>query len=229
MKTQISLLLAAVLALMLTCSARATVIFDSTTTAADDYGYIAGGGAGSGYLEEWIGQSFTVGGSSATLSSVVLSMDTDNTVIPSGNFFVSLYDATGAGSNPGADLLTLSGSANPATAGNYTYTGSYLLAADTTYYIVAGVSSGTGAYEWAAHDSLDNGTIGYSTYLGAGWNLDNTPVGAVYTDSTFNMQVNADITPAPEPSELGLVSCGALAGLVCIVERRRRSPMTHQK
>ena len=89
--------------------------------------------------------------------------------------------------------LTLSGSANPATAGNYAYTGSYLLAANTTYYIVAGVSSGTGAYEWASHDSEDAATIGYSDSFdgGATWNSDNTPPGTVFTDATFNMQVNA--------------------------------------
>ncbi len=232
MKTKMFLLRAAVLALVLTCSAsRAAVLFDSTTTPANDYTYIAGGGAGSGYIEEWIGQSFTVGGSSATLSSVVLSMAADNTVIPSGNLFVSLYDATGAGSRPGASLLTLSGSANPATAGNYTYTGSYLLTANTTYYIVAGVSSGTGAYEWAAHDSQDLGTIGYSDSFDGGvtWNSDNTPPGTVFTGETLNMQINGVITPVPEPAEWGLVSCSALLGLVCIVERRRWSPMTHQK
>ncbi len=182
---------------------------------------------GSGYSEEWIGQSFTVGGSSATLSSVVLSMAADNTIHRSGNFFVSLYDATGAGSSPGATLLALSGSVNPATAGDYTYTGSYMLAANTTYYIVAGVS-GNGAYEWAAHDSQDAGTIGYSDSSDGGitWNSDNS--GAVFTGETLNMQINGDISAVPEPAEWGLISC-ALLGLVCIVERRRWSPVTPQK
>ena len=232
MKTKMFLLRVAVLALLLTCSAsRAAILFDNTTTPITDYAYIAG--ASSEDNVEWMGQSFTVGGSSATLTSVVLSMidgtQFNDPVIASGNFFVSLYDATGAGSSPGASLLALSGSANPATTGAYTYTGSYLLAANTTYYIVAGVSSGNSVYEWAAHDGQDPGTIGYSDYFGASWNSDNTPPGTVFTDSTFNMQVNGVITPVPEPAEWGLVSCCALLGLVCIVERRRRSPMTHQK
>jgi hypothetical protein len=220
MKTKMFLLRAAVLALILTCSAsRADVLFDSTTTPANDYAYIAGGGAGSGYMEEWIGQTFTMGGSSATLSSVVLAMAADNTVIPSGNFFVSVYDANGAGSTPGISLATLTGSANPATAGNYIYTGSLLLAANTTYYIVAGVSSGNAVYEWAAHAGEDVGTIGYSDSFdgGATWNTDNTPPGTVFTDSTFNMKINGDIS-VPEPSTIGLV----VVGLLGVLGIRRR-------
>jgi hypothetical protein len=222
-KTKVFLLRAAVLALILTCSAsRAAVIFDSTTTTPDNYGNVEADG--------WFGQSFSMGSSSATLSSVVLSMTADNAVVPTGNFFVSLYDATGAGSTPGASLLTLSGSANPATAGDYTYTGSLLLAANTTYYVVAGVSSGSGVYEWAAHSSEDNGTIGYSDSFNSGvtWNSDNTPPGTVFTDATFNMQINGNISSVPEPAEWGLISC-ALLGLVCIVGRRRWGPMTHHK
>jgi hypothetical protein len=218
MKTKMFLLRAAVLALISTCSAsRAAVIFDSTTTTPDNYAYIAGPVPPDN--EEGMGQSFTVGGSSATLTSVVLTMTNDNTSVTGGNFFVSLYDATGAGSIPGASLLTLSGSANPATAGNYTYTGSYLLAANTTYYIVAGVSSGNAVYEWAAHAGEDVGTIGYSDSFdgGATWNTDNTPPGTVFTDSTFNMKINGDIS-VPEPSTIGLV----VVGLLGVLGIRRR-------
>lgn len=215
-KTKVLLLRAAVLALILTCGAsRAAVIFDTTTTTPDEYGNVESDG--------WFGQSFTVGSSSATLTSVVLAMTADNQVNASGNFFVSVYDATGAGSTPGTSLLALSGSANPATAGDYTYTGSLLLAANTTYYIVAGVSSGSGLYEWAAHSSEDAGTIGLANYLGIppAWTLTDT------TD-TFNMQLNGDISAVPEPAQWGFISC-ALLGLVCLVERRRRSPMALRK
>ena len=232
MKTQMCLLPVAVLAVILTGSAsRAAVIFNSTTTPVSDYAYIAGPVPADN--EESIGQSFTTGGSSVTLSSVALSMidgtQFNDPITPSGNFFVSLYDATGDGSSPGASLLALSGSANPATTGAYTYTGSYLLAANTTYYIVAGVSSGNGVYEWGSHDSQDSGTVGYSDSFdgGATWNTDNTPPGTVFTDATFNMLINGDITAVPEPAEWGWAGC-ALLGLVCIGSRRRWSPTAHQ-
>jgi hypothetical protein len=67
----------------------------------------------------------------------------------SGQFFVAIY----AGEQAPAALAVnglLSGSANPLTRGDYVYSASGLtLDPDTTYWIVAGVSSGAGSYRWS--------------------------------------------------------------------------------
>jgi hypothetical protein len=200
MKTNTSFLQAGVLATLLCpLSLPAAVIFENLDTPNN-----------SNEIHDGIysAYSFVVGAAGATLTSAVLRMGNANN--SSGNFFVQLWDATGTGSRPGGSLTTLTGSADPSAAGDYTYTGSYSLQANTTYYIVAGVSSGNGDYIWRGERPADipsgSLTIGFAyTSLGH-W-------AGPYTDAAFNMQVNGDFTPVPEPGEWAGISV-ALLGLV---------------
>jgi hypothetical protein len=201
MKTKTSLLQAGVLATLLCpLSLPAAVIFENLNTPSE-----------SGTVESavWYGQSFVVGDTAATLTSAVLRMG--DAYVSSGNFFVQLWDATGTYSNPGGFLTTLTGSADPSAAGDYTYTGSYSLLANTTYYIVAGVSTDVGQYRWSLEmpPSIESGSaIGYSVSPDAG-----TSWSAPYDLRAFNMQVNGDFTPVPEPGEWAGISVAVL-GLV---------------
>jgi hypothetical protein len=85
---------------------------------------------------------FTTGTGNLRLSSVTLGMAAGRN--GSGNFFVKLYNSVNG--RPGKSLITLSGEANPINEGDYTYSGSYKLNPNTTYWIVAGVRSGNGSY-----------------------------------------------------------------------------------
>lgn len=201
MKTKTLVFRAGVSALLLSASVLpAAVVFDNLDTPT------TGGLVESTYT---FGQSFGVGANGNTLTSVVLRMGP--AYDSSGNFFVQLWDASGEGNTPGSSLATLTGSANPATPGDYTYLGSYSLLANTTYYIVAGVSGGTGVYLWRAEGGAGDipsgsSTIGYVADTGMGW------IGPM-TSYTFNMQVNGDFTPVPEPAEWAGIGAGLL-GLV---------------
>jgi hypothetical protein len=123
---------------------------------------------------------------------------------------------------PGSSLGTLTGSANPATAGIYNYTSSspISLSPMTVYFVVLTSSTtvASGAYNWTESAyppsvnswgigngilESNNGTSGWSStpYLGI-------PQFAIYA------------TPAPEPGVVGLF---ALGGLLVGFQRRRVS------
>lgn len=91
----------------------------------------------------WRADNFT-SGENWQLSAVALLLG--DRIAAGGNFFVELWSSDGGG--PDTHLLTLAGNSDPATAGLYTYVGSIALAADTDYYILAGVSAGSGSYDW---------------------------------------------------------------------------------
>ena len=160
-------------------------------------------------------ESFRTGSAASQLSEVMLRMTTAEGV--GGNFYVQLFDATGTSHTPGALLTTLAGEANPFTAGNYTYTGSYNLAANTDYWIKLGVSSGSGHYR-----ILKRSGAGYPPTVGT------TPYGSadywqgnwtVYdTDNNLSMQISS-LSAVPEPSEWAAISFGVL-GMVWVAKRR---------
>ena len=168
---------------------QATVIFDSVTANGNDY--VA--------TTYYLAQSFKTDSVNLNLTSVVLRMDA--AVDPSSGFFVQIYDATGASQRPNHLVATLSGSANPATPGNYTYTppGELTLSAGTAYWVVTGVSSGIAQYPWRRKSppSIDVGlTIGssYNVMLFSyGWS-------APSTGDVFCMQVNAQPVSVPVTS-----------------------------
>jgi hypothetical protein len=89
-----------------------------------------------------VAQGFLTGDQAAILQKVTLSLKGSSTA---SGFVVSLYSDSGG--SPGATLATLTGPSAPATDGNYDYTGSFALAANTKYWIVA-TSTGSGLV-WA--------------------------------------------------------------------------------
>jgi len=197
------MLLTASLGLAAAPGAWAAVIFDTTTSASlytvtiDSLRRTA--------------QSFRTGSTGSQLSSVLLGIGTGG--VSGGGFSVSLYNAIGTSPyNPAfSALYTLSGEANPYTAGNYTYTGSYALAANTDYWIVLACTSGT--YKELKSDSAPS--VGTSPYGRAdyyyGW--------TVYGPPNFvSMQISS-LSAVPEPSEWAAISFGVL-GMVWVAKRR---------
>ena len=151
--SRFNLFAGAILVFAAPMGASAAVVFDNLNTPTGFKSPQVGG---------WYGESFTVGGSNVTLSSVELNMDTAGN--SSGNFFVSLF-SNGVGNVPSTLLESLAGTSNPAAAGTYTYTGSSLLLANTTYWVVTGVSSGSGVYKLGieAPSNIELGsTFGYT-------------------------------------------------------------------
>jgi hypothetical protein len=192
---------------------RAAVIFDNLNTPNGSFTVDA---------SNWDGQSFQVGGDNYTLTSVVLRMGTASD--QSGNFFVRIYAANGTGLTPGSFLAALNGSANPSAPGDYTYTPAETvnLAANTFYYVVAGVSSGSGSYDWRAESGggvAVGNTIGNSSSTDAGesWQARSSIV-------TSSMQVNGDVNPIPEPVNVALMVFGVLLIAACSFRLRRDRP-----
>jgi PEP-CTERM motif len=154
------------------------------------------------------------------LGSVQLTM-ADSTGSPSG-FTVMIYSRKNfLGVSPGSNLETLSGPANPSTAGNYTYTSasSLLLSPGTDYFIVvtASMPVANGAYAWDYTAANNYNPIG-------GWNAggatgsSNGTTWNIPTSGFLQFALNA--TAAPEPGTLGLLALGGLVfGLQKLVQR----------
>ena len=195
------MLLTASLGLAAAPGAWAAVIFD--TTDVSDFATTYDGFSNA--------QSFRTGSTGSQLSGVMLRME--GAYQDGGNFTVRLYNSTeDGGNNPGTSLLTLSGSADPFTAGNYTYTGSYALAANTDYWIVLACTSGT-YYELKSDSAPSVGTSPYgrASYYLTSW--------SVYGPGNYlDMQISG-LSAVPEPSEWAAISFGVL-GVVWVAKRR---------
>ncbi len=185
-------------------AAGAAVIFDTLAGTGSDPG------ASEIFKESWMGQSF-ITDASYTLESVVLGMsDKYPAGVVDNKFVVRLYAADGPDSVPGTLLLTFSGSDSPATAGNYTYTGTYNLIANTTYWVVA---EDTGVNTYPYHWNYDYdfiptpASIGYSGYSPDGSGLLPYWHAPAETGRYYLMQVNA----IPEPVSIGLLAIGSFA------------------
>ena len=185
-------------------SSRAAAIFDTLGTTPDVQAQLK--------TDSYYADSFVVGAHNYQLTSVVLGLH--ETTHTGGNLFVQLWDATGTGNRPGSLVTTLSGEANPAATGDYTYTGSASLAANTAYFVVVGVSSGSAQYFWDAAFTSNPNSLGYtlSTDGGSTW-------AALSSVGTGNMQINADLSPVPEPTEWAAISV-AMLGVVYVAKRR---------
>ena len=169
----------------------------------------------------WRGDNFTAG-EDWQLSSIDLLLG--DRISDGGNFFVQLWsDGIGA---PGVPLLTLSGDANPNAAGIYTYTGSYALTLGTSYYVIAGVTTGNGAYDW----TLSGAGPALDAASRPGWEIPSDG-NAVLTATSgnwdeggsfpFRFAVYGDVAAAPVPGT-ALILAPALALLGWT--RRRRIP-----
>lgn len=157
--------------------------------------------------------------SSYTLDTVTLSIE--GIFGKASDFQVQLFSSNT--SQPGALLETLSGSSNPASAGDYTYTSSgTTLNASTTYWVVA---SSLGDYSDAYY--LNSTTSNQSiTTGGASWSIGNdlsmeSVNGSTWSDTGFGaLQLSVTATSnVPDTASTLTLLGGALAGLATL--RRR--------
>jgi hypothetical protein len=165
------------------------------------------GESGTGLSVENGAQSFLTGINSDgyILNSVTLLMG--QWAGNASNFSVSIYSDITSSSNP---HTTLSGDADPETAGQYVYTTSgAVLNPDSTYWIVATCQPGSSVspvgYTWQF-------TSSQNFVSGDGWNMGASIINADASappGSHFQFAVNA--TPVPEPSVFGIL---ILSGLV---------------
>jgi hypothetical protein len=157
---------------------------------------------------------FTTGTSATFLDEITLEMA--SAFATGGGFQLSLFsDNVGA---PGVDLgVTFSGSTNPATAGQYSYTptSSFTLLASTSYWVVATVphvSPPDRYYRWLDTENLsESGEPGWSIGASVFWDF----VGGSHTawiGSGRSLLFSVEATAVPEPSLslLLLGGCGAL-------------------
>ena len=204
--TKTALSLAVLVAVAMSSPASAAVLTSTLNVGGSSPGI-------NGNYGNWFGISFTTDGNPWTLDNLVLRLENRGA---STSFFAAIHSASGL--NPGTLLEALSGSNNPPT-GNSTYTSTGLaLAANTTYFVVTGLSdSGDGGSIRAIQTSLDTedgpGTIGDDTRLsqnqGASW--------ASWSGESSRFEVNA--TQIPEPATLSLVAMGVLG----LIARKKRA------
>ncbi|WP_083748515.1 choice-of-anchor R domain-containing protein [Pelomonas sp. KK5] len=163
-----------------------------------------------------LANSFTTGADGGLLSSIAALLKNDSASIV-GDLRVSLH-ADGAGSTPGAELLSVgllssSGIATDAFAAySFALSTPFALAANTTYWVEIEAAS-PNAVEWAWSGDLSApgvaGQSNYSVLFGANPNSAQSP---------YQMAVN--VSAVPEPASMGLL----LAGLVMVgMSIRRRS------
>lgn len=186
--------------------------------------YTPGGYQSAVRYGEWTGSSFTTNNQAWNLTSATLYFGSASNT--SGNMFVEVRG--NSANKPGSLLGTLSGTANPATLGQYTFTTTGIdLAPSTTFWLVAGVSSGAGYYTW----QYDNTGSPPLTSSGV-WSL---PTTNTYTSSSNQgtswtngdaypqlFSLEATSAPVPEIDPAGIGSVLALVtGALGLLERRR--------
>ena len=174
--------------------------------------------------DSWLAEPFETGtnASGYALNSVQLGM-TDASGNPSG-FTVMIYSAIiGGGISPGSSLGTLSGSANPATGGIYTYTddSNIILSSQADYYIVltAETAVANGAYDWSLTDANSyNPTDRWAAVGGVSQYFYQSSDGLSWSGNLGTYpQFAITATPIPEPSSLILFG---LSSLLFIRQRR---------
>lgn len=174
----------------------------------------------------WLAQLFSTDSSAASFSVTSVSLALGNAANTSGNFFVSINNNTGS-NLPGTTVGTLSGTANPSTAGTYTFTSAGIsLNANTKYWIRVGVSSGSGSYSW-----LDTQSFEGFNHTGT-WSLFNDFANGIPTDSysfnggsswnkAYGTPYKFELSAVPEPTTIGLVAAGLAASAFGLMRRRK--------
>ncbi len=165
------------------------------------------------------GNRFVNGPSLVQLSSV--SLDMRSVITTGGNFTVSIWSDSGASHAPASLLEQLSGNPDPSAGGIFTYTpiNHLLLSPGTSYWVVAGVSSGPAVFVW---NDTASALFGGSGSIGGRLRGDYQTPGsfvAPETSGPFLFQVNA--TPVPEPKGVAVVTGAGL--LAAALFRRHRT------
>jgi hypothetical protein len=172
----------------------------------------------------WTGSSFTTGSGSYNLESVTLLFQENTADL--NKLFVGLY-----GNNSGVPGTLITTFTNPASittnVANNTFTlaTSQALTANTTYWLVSGILSGSGEYSWGytlsdSETGLPGWTIGAgfvdSKDQGGTWTSD--PTGGPYQFSVNGTEQSQSI---PEPSSVvALLGLGGL-GLVSRLKKQK--------
>ena len=168
--------------------------------------------------DAWTGSSFTTGSGSYKLESATLLL---TEYAADANLFVRLYSNNGG--KPGTQItsFTKPGSITTSLDNNtFTLTTPQALTANTTYWLISGISSGgSGNYRWGytsslAETGLSGWTIGdgyvVSSNQGASWSYN-------ATGGPFQFSVNGTETPVPEP--LTILGTGVVLGGIPILKK----------
>jgi len=169
--------------------------------------------------DSWIADKFTTSDSSGGFDLTSATIQFSAADVDDGNYFAAIY--TDDSDVPGVQIgSALSGTLFPATAGRYIFTTSGIhLNANTSYWLVEGVTTGDSVYnpdyEIATPSITDVWTITgrytFSADAAATW----APVNAD-GPVMYSLQAQA----VPEPAEFGLI--GGVVGLMAVFASRRR-------
>ena len=172
-------------------------------------------------FDQWLRSSFTTGSGSYgyTINSVTLRL-AEMTANP--NLFVRLYsDSSGGLGSQITSFTNPNPSFTPNTTNNYTFTPTtpQTLASNTAYWLVAGISEGSGEYLWAFTQSPDQtGFLGWSigdnpfnsTNQGGTWN---NSFGTTFKAFQFSVNGTENTSPPPPTNIPEPGSVVALLGL----------------
>lgn len=182
-------------------------------------------GVGVAQLANWQGASFTTGSGSYNLNSATLLFQQ---LVASPNLFLRLY--SNSSGTPGTLITSFTNPASITTSlanNTFTLATPYTLAANTTYWLVSGVSDNVGNYQWGyttsyAQTGLPGWTIGDgyvdSNNQGGGWT--SFPTDGPYQ---FSLEGTTSTPPTsvPEPgSVVALLGLGGL-GLASSLKKRK--------
>jgi hypothetical protein len=208
--------LALLLSLGLGQQASAVTLVENLSQGTNSTGYIE--------LGYWQGSSFTTGSGSYNLNSATLWFQ-ENTADP--NLFLRLY--SNSSGTPGTQLTSFTNPASITTSlanNTFTLATPYTLAANTTYWLVSGISSGTGSYSWGYTSSTaQTGLPGWT--IGDGYVVSNDQGGSwssYPTDGPYQFSLEGTTPPptsVPEPgSVVALLGLGGL-GLASSLKKRK--------
>jgi hypothetical protein len=174
---------------------------------------------------QWIGKSFTTGSSSYNLNSATL-LFRQFTADP--NLFLRLY--SNSSGVPGTQLTSFTNPASITTSlanNTFTLATPYTLAANTTYWLVSGISSGTGSYNWGyTLSTAQTGLPGWTIGDGFVASLDQSASWTIFpTGVSFQFSLEGTTSPpptsVPEPgSVVALLGLGGL-GLASSLKKRK--------